>query len=206
MAVMEIRKKDDPVLRQKAKPIKKISPNIRTFLDGMAETMYAAHGVGLAAPQVGVSKRIVVIDVGEGIIELINPEIISAEGKVTAYEGCLSIPGIVGEVERSEKVTVTHLDREGHRRWIDGTELLARALQHEIDHLEGMLFVDKAKSIMESPPPGEEAAEVEGEEVAHPKAEGARDGEPDGATDAEAEDAQDSGADGTGTEQERAGR
>ena len=157
MAVLEIRKEGDPVLRLRAKTVKKIGPTIRTLLDDMAQTMYDAPGVGLAAPQVGVSKSIVVIDAGEGLIELINPEIISVQGKATAHEGCLSLPGIVGEVERAEKVTVTYLDRDGHRRWIEGTALLARALQHEIDHLEGVLLIDKAKSIMENPPPESEA-------------------------------------------------
>lgn len=175
MAVMEIRREGDPVLRQKAKPVKKIGPNIKALLDDMAETMYDAHGVGLAAPQVGISKRIVVIDVGEGIVELVNPEFVSGQGNATAYEGCLSVPGIVGEVERFETVTVTYLDRDGHRRWVEGTALLGRALQHEIDHLEGVLFIDKAKSIMETPPPGEAAAEGDGQEAteATPEANGA---------------------------------
>lgn len=147
MAIYRIVEMGDPVLREKARPVPKITPNVIKLLENMAETMYDAEGVGLAAPQVGVSKRIAVIDAGDGLIELINPEIIHKEGLGTETEGCLSIPGVSGEVERATKVTVKALDREGKECRYHGEGLLARAFQHEIDHLDGILFVDKAKSI-----------------------------------------------------------
>lgn len=111
----------------------------------MAETMYNAEGVGLAAPQVGILRRVVVIDVGEGVIELINPEIIEQEGEQVAIEGCLSIPGLSGMVKRPARVVVSALNRHGERIEIEGTDLLARALCHEIDHLDGILYVDKVE-------------------------------------------------------------
>ena len=147
MAILEIAKFDAPVLRRKARPVRRINAAVRKTLDDMAETLYAAKGLGLAAPQVGVDRALVVIDVGEGLIELVNPRIVSAEGSVTAVEGCLSLPGMFGEVPRAEKVKVEGLDGNGHRVWIEGEGMLARALQHEIDHLEGILFIDKATSL-----------------------------------------------------------
>lgn len=142
-AVYQIVKIGDPVLREVAKEVPKITPNIIKLLGNMADTMCSADGVGLAAPQVGISKRVVVIDTGEGLLELINPQILAREGKEIDSEGCLSIPGVQGDVMRSAKVTVTALDRTGKKFTVTGTGLLARALQHEIDHLEGILFVDK---------------------------------------------------------------
>jgi len=142
-AVYQIVKMGDPVLREQAKKVPKITPNILKLLDNMYDTLRDAEGVGLAAPQIGISKCVVVIDVGEGLIELINPEIVSQEGKEIDGEGCLSIPGVQGEVERAKKVTVRALDRTGKTINITGTGLLARAFQHEIDHLHGVLFVDK---------------------------------------------------------------
>ncbi|MBP2635651.1 MAG: def1 [Firmicutes bacterium] len=147
MAIMEIRKAGDKVLKQIAEPVEKIDRKIKHLLDDMAETMYAADGVGLAAPQVGVSLQIVVIDVGEGIIELINPRIIASEGCELGSEGCLSVPGIYGDVERCATVTVEALNRAGKKIQISGSGLLARALQHEIDHLNGILFIELAKSM-----------------------------------------------------------
>lgn len=114
----------------------------------MAETMYAADGVGLAAPQIGVSKRIVVIDVGEGLVEMINPVIVRREGSVVGGEGCLSVPDYEGEVERSEKVDCEFTDRAGKRYLMEASGLMAIAIQHELDHLDGVLFIDKAQSIM----------------------------------------------------------
>jgi peptide deformylase len=143
MAVYQIVKIGDPVLREKAKKVPKITPNILKLLDNMADTMRDAEGVGLAAPQIGISKCVVVIDVGEGLIELINPEIIAQEGEEIDAEGCLSIPGVQGDVKRAAKVQVRAWDRNGKTITITGTGLLARALQHEIDHLSGILFVDK---------------------------------------------------------------
>ncbi|SMC56016.1 peptide deformylase [Sporomusa malonica] len=147
MPVIEIRKAGDKVLKEIAAPVEKIDRKVKQLLDNMAETMYAADGVGLAAPQVGVSLRVVVIDVGEGIIELINPEIIIKEGCENGTEGCLSVPGMYGEVERCATVTVEALNRAGKKICINGSGLLARALQHEIDHLNGILFIELAKTM-----------------------------------------------------------
>ena len=148
MAIRIIRKSGDQVLRQKALDVKDITPQILTLLEDMAETMYDAEGVGLAAPQVGISKRLVVIDAQDehGLLKLINPQVISTSSdKETAIEGCLSFPGIAGEVERAETVTVKALDTEGKPIEICASGLLARAFQHEIDHLDGILFVDRVK-------------------------------------------------------------
>jgi len=147
MAVMEIKKASDTVLKEIAAPVDKIDRKIKQLLDNMAETMYAADGVGLAAPQVGVSLRLVVIDIGEGLIELINPQIIASEGCESGNEGCLSVPGMYGEVERYATVTVEALNRNGKKIRITGSGLLSRALQHEIDHLNGILFIELAKTI-----------------------------------------------------------
>ncbi len=144
MAVYEIVELGADILRECAKEVKEITPNIGKLLDNMLETMYAAQGVGLAAPQIGVSKRVVVVDVGEGPIELINPEIVEAEGEVVDSEGCLSIPGITGDVARAAKVRVRSLNRKGESIEIRAEGYLARACQHEIDHLDGVLFVDRA--------------------------------------------------------------
>jgi peptide deformylase len=143
MAIRLIRKVDDEILRKKCKKIDKIDKRISVLLDDMAETMYKADGVGIAAPQVGVLRRAVVIDVGDGLIKLVNPEIISQSGEAVDVEGCLSIPNVHGEVKRPEKVTVRALNEKGEPVSIDGTGLLARALCHEIDHLDGILFIDK---------------------------------------------------------------
>jgi peptide deformylase len=144
MAKRNIRLSTDEVLRKKCKAVKEITPNVLTLLDDMAETMYDANGVGLAAPQVGVLKRIVVIDIGEGLVELINPEIIESSGSQTDYEGCLSIPGHNAQVERPNYVKVKAYNREGQEIIVEGTELMARALCHETDHLDGVLYIDKA--------------------------------------------------------------
>jgi peptide deformylase len=151
MSVLDIRRAGDPVLKEKAKPVSKVTKTVRALLDNMAQTMQEADGVGLAAPQVGVSLRVIVLDVGEGLIELINPEILESEGCETATEGCLSIPGMYGEVERFTCVTVQGMDRKGDAVNIRGSGLLARALQHEIDHLEGILFIERAQSIYKEP-------------------------------------------------------
>lgn len=147
MPTMDIKKAGNKVLKEIAAPVGKIDRKIKQLLDNMAETMYAADGVGLAAPQVGVSLRIVVIDIGEGLLELINPEIASREGSETDTEGCLSVPGMYGEVERYASVTVEALNRSGKKFRVNGSGLLARALQHEIDHLNGILFIELAKTV-----------------------------------------------------------
>ena len=147
MATLEIRKAGDPVLKKQCKAVEKVTGKIKKLLDDMAETMQAADGVGLAAPQVGVELRVVVIDVGEGLIELINPVLLEKEGCQKGLEGCLSVPGVFGEVERYEKVVVEGLNRSGRKIRVTGSGLLARALQHEMDHLDGVLFVEKADSL-----------------------------------------------------------
>ncbi|ABS33327.1 MULTISPECIES: peptide deformylase [Clostridium] len=143
MAIRNIRKYGDELLRKKSRKIEKIDDRILTLLEDMVETMYNAEGVGLAAPQVGILKRAVVIDVGEGLIKLINPEIIETEGNQKDVEGCLSVPGEQGEVERPYKVKVKALNEKGEEIVLEGEDLLARAFCHEIDHLDGVLFVDK---------------------------------------------------------------
>ena len=147
MATLEIRRAGDPVLKQQCQAVEKVTGKIKKLLDDMAETMNAADGVGLAAPQVGVELRIVVIDVGEGLIELINPVLLEKEGCQKGLEGCLSVPGVFGQVERYEKVVVEGLNRSGRKIRVTGSGLLARALQHEMDHLDGVLFVEKADSL-----------------------------------------------------------
>lgn len=144
MAVYKIVEMGDPVLRERAQAVTKINKNIQKLLNDMADTMYAAKGVGLAAPQIGISKRVIVVDVGEGLWEVINPEIISKKGEECGVEGCLSIPGVTGQVYRAAHVVVTGLDRNGNEIRIEAGGLGARALQHEIDHLDGILFIDKA--------------------------------------------------------------
>ncbi len=147
MAIYRILEIGDPVLREKARPVPKINPNIIKLLDNMADTMRDAQGVGLAAPQVGVSKRVIIVDIGEGLIELINPEIVRKEGLDTDVEGCLSIPSVRGEVQRARRVVIKGLNREGREVQYDAEGLLARAFQHEVDHLDGILFVDKARNL-----------------------------------------------------------
>jgi peptide deformylase len=142
--IREIKVFDDPVLRKKSKKVERIDPYLLRLLDDMAETMYAAPGIGLAAPQVGVNKRVIVVDVGEGLHKLINPKIIHQEGSETATEGCLSVPGILGDVERSSKITVKAQLPDGKFVKIEAEGLFAVCLQHEIDHLEGTLFIDKS--------------------------------------------------------------
>ena len=150
MALRKIRQYNDEILKKKAKEVDKVDKRTRELIEDMLETMYNAEGVGLAAPQVGILKRVIVIDVGEGPIILINPKIIVSKGECIMKEGCLSIPGIMGEVIRPEIVTVEALDPNEDKVMIEGEGLLARALFHEIDHLEGVLFTDKALRIIDS--------------------------------------------------------
>lgn len=148
MAVLEIQKAGSPVLKRICEPVKKIDGKLRSFLDDMAETMYKFDGIGLAAPQVGRAIRAVVIDIGNGkLMEMINPAIIQKEGTCMDSEGCLSVPGIFGEVARAEKVTVEYTTRYGKKRKLEADALLARCIQHELDHLNGILFIDVAKSL-----------------------------------------------------------
>lgn len=147
MSKLQIMIAGDPVLRDVAKPVERIDKKLQRLLKDMAETMYAADGVGLAAPQVGVSKRVVVIDVGDGLYELINPVIVKKEGSVLGSEGCLSVPDYEGEVERAEFVECEFTDKTGQRMLLSASGLLAVCIQHELDHLDGVLFIDKAKTI-----------------------------------------------------------
>ncbi len=140
---------DNETLRKKSREVEKIDDRILTLLDDMAETMYDANGVGLAAPQVGVLKRIVVIDTGDGLIELINPVITYKKGEQINPEGCLSVPGKSGTVARPEKVKVRALNRHGEEINIDADGLLAVALCHEIDHLSGTLYIDNVIAYIE---------------------------------------------------------
>ena len=133
----------DDILRKRARRVDKFDKRLALLLDDMADTMYEADGVGLAAPQVGLLRRCVVIDVGEGLIELVNPEILWAEGEVVDVEGCLSVPGRRCTVARPEKVRVHAQDRKGRHIEVEGEGLLARCLCHELDHLDGVLYVDK---------------------------------------------------------------
>jgi len=134
---------DNPVLRRKAPKVGKVDDSVRRLMDDMMETMVAAPGVGLAAPQVDVSLRVITVKVDNQLLHLANPEIIKAEGEQVGYEGCLSVPGMVGEVARAEKVVCKALNRHGKQVRIKGAGLLARAIQHEIDHLDGILFTDR---------------------------------------------------------------
>ncbi|HEX3021485.1 MAG TPA: peptide deformylase [Lachnospiraceae bacterium] len=148
MAIRNIRKLGDSVLTKNAKPVTEMTPRINELIDDMLDTMYDAQGVGLAAPQVGILKRVVVIDVspeGNEPIILINPEILETSGEQTGDEGCLSVPGKVGVVTRPNHVKVKALNREMQEVEYEGEELLARAFCHEIDHLDGQLYVDKVE-------------------------------------------------------------
>ncbi|MBE5936849.1 MAG: peptide deformylase [Lachnospiraceae bacterium] len=148
MALRNIRTIGDDVLTKKSKPVNEMTDKIRTLIDDMLETMYEAQGVGLAAPQVGILKRVVVIDVspeGDSPIIMINPRIIETDGEQKGGEGCLSVPGKIGTVTRPQYVKAEAYDENMELFEIEGTDLLARALVHEIEHLEGMLYVDKVE-------------------------------------------------------------
>lgn len=143
MSVREIRTEDDEVLRKKSKEIPEITERVLELLDDMADTMYDAEGVGLAAPQIGILRRAIVIDIGDGLLELINPVILEVEGEQTDEEGCLSVPNKKGIVKRPLKCKVQGFNRDGDAIIVEGEELMARALCHEIDHLNGVLYIDK---------------------------------------------------------------
>ena len=142
MALLPIHVLGDPVLRETTTPVAAVTDELRRLMDDMFETMYAARGIGIAAPQVGRRERITVVDVDDRPLALVNPEIVLAEGKAKGEEGCLSIPEVYGDVERATRVVVRALDRDGKPFEVEGTELLARCMQHEIDHLHGKLFLD----------------------------------------------------------------
>lgn len=145
--ILEVLKAGNPILKKISTPVEKVDRKIRRLLDDMHATMLLANGIGLAAPQIGKNIRVIVIELEEKRYDVINPKILNREGQVVDTEGCLSVPDLFGEVARSEKVEVEFLDRYGKRRkiWTEG--LLARCFQHEIDHLDGKLFIDIAQSI-----------------------------------------------------------
>lgn len=146
MAIRNIREIGDEILTKKCREVKEMTPRIRELIEDMLDTMYAANGVGLAAPQVGILKRIVVIDTtGEDPYILINPRIVAADGEQTGMEGCLSVPGKSGQVTRPNYVKAVALDVNMQEFELEGTELLARAICHELDHLDGHLYVEKVE-------------------------------------------------------------
>ena len=143
MSILDIRVLGDPILRQATAPVTTVTDGLQRLIDDMFETMHHARGIGLAAPQVGRTERLTVVDLGDEPLVLINPEVVlSSSGKAKGEEGCLSIPDIYADVERPKSVTVRALDRHGKEFERDATDLLARCLQHEIDHLDGKLFLD----------------------------------------------------------------
>jgi len=142
MAILKILTAEDPTLRKKSKEIIQINKRLKILAKNMLETLYDAPGVGLAAPQVGVLERMIVVDIGDGPIVLFNPEIVSGEGEVRDVEGCLSIPGRNEYITRAQNVVVAGLDLDGKKIRRDASGLLARVFQHEIDHLNGILFID----------------------------------------------------------------
>lgn len=142
MAIHPIREFEDPVLRKKALPVEKITRRTQKIIRDMIETLHDAEGAGLAAPQIGLSERLIVVDVGEGPIALINPQLLEAEGSQRDVEGCLSFPGVSGYVTRKDRVVVEGLNENGKLVRIEAKGFLSRAFQHEIDHLDGKLFID----------------------------------------------------------------
>ncbi len=147
MAIREVRQENEDILRKISKKVEVIDDRILNLLDDMAETMYKANGCGLAAPQVGILRRVIVIDTGDGLIELINPVIVYENGEQVGNEGCLSVLGKIGEVTRPEKVIVKGQNRKGEFVQYDAKDFLAVVFCHEIDHLNGVLYIDKARNI-----------------------------------------------------------
>lgn len=145
MAIRNLRYQGDPILNKRAKEVKDVTPRIRQLIEDLLDTMYENNGVGLAAPQVGILKRIVVIDIGEGPQVFINPRIIATDGEQTGDEGCLSVPGKCGTVTRPNYVKAMAFDKDMNEFEIEGTELFARAMCHEFDHLDGHLYVEKVE-------------------------------------------------------------
>lgn len=149
MALRNIVTEGDEILAKRAREVTEINARILTILDDMLETMRNNDGVGIAAPQVGILKRMFIVEVDDKVVELINPEILETSGCQQGQEGCLSVPGLIGTVERPAYVKMSGLDRRGNNMIVEGTELMAVALCHEYDHLDGVLFVDKATEIEE---------------------------------------------------------
>lgn len=166
MVIRRILTADEPMLREKTKKVSHFDASLHRLLDDLLDTMRDAPGIGLAANQIGIPLRVAVIELEEKVTELINPQIVRASGEVIDWEGCLSIPGFVAEVKRAAKVTVKAQDRHGKEFRIKGEELLARALQHEIDHLNGVLYIDYLESLEELVRVGEHPSGVEEEQAA----------------------------------------
>ena len=143
MALREIRLEEDPILRKKSREITEITDRIKILLEDMVETMKHADGVGLAAPQVGILRRAIVIDIGDGPVKMLNPEILEKQGEEIDVEGCLSVPGRSGTVSRPESIKVTYMDMDGNMQTLQAQGLLARVVCHEVDHLEGILYIDR---------------------------------------------------------------
>jgi peptide deformylase len=166
MVIRRILTAEEPILRERAKKVSSFDASLHRLLDDMLETMRDAPGVGLAANQIGVGLQVAVIEVEDKVTELINPQIVRAAGEMIDWEGCLSIPGFVAEVERSAKLTVKARDRFGKEFRVKGEELFARALQHEIDHLNGVLYIDYLESLEELVRVSDRSSEVEEETTA----------------------------------------
>lgn len=147
MAVLEVLTAGHPTLKQVAEPVDFVNKKMRAFINDMAETMYKENGVGLAAPQVGVSQQIIVVDDGHGLMALINPELVHGEGSQIGLEGCLSVPGYYGDVERYQTITVKAMDMHNKKVRLKAEGFLARIIQHEMDHLKGHLFIEKAANL-----------------------------------------------------------
>lgn len=156
MAIRQIRVQGDGVLEKVCRPVKEITPRIATLIEDMIDTMYEYDGVGLAAPQVGILRRIAVIDIGEGPIVLVNPEVIETSGEQTGEEGCLSLPGKSGQVTRPNYAKVRAFNENMEEYEVEGEELLARALLHEIDHLDGHMYTEKVEGVLHDVTYGEE--------------------------------------------------
>ncbi|MCR4723694.1 MAG: peptide deformylase [Eubacteriales bacterium] len=161
MAIRNIRITGDELLRKKSRPVTEVNDRIKDILNDMSETMYAADGVGLAAPQVGILRRLVVIDIGDGLVKLVNPEIVESEGSEVSTEACLSVPDMMGDVTRPVKVRVKAQDENGNELDITAEGLYKKALCHEIDHLDGILYTDRAVNMRRQ---DSEASEEEKEE------------------------------------------
>jgi peptide deformylase len=166
MVIRRILTADEPILREKTKKVTDFDPSLHRLLDDLLETMRDAPGIGLAANQVGVPLQVAVIEIEGKITELVNPKVVRRSGAIVDWEGCLSIPGFVAEVERSEKVTVQARNRHGKEFRVKGDELFARALQHEIDHLNGVLYIDYLESLEELVRVSEASEEVREEAAA----------------------------------------
>lgn len=167
MSTFKIRINGDPILRRKCKPVERVDQKIRDIFDRMLETMYAAPGVGLAAPQVGISRRLIVIDVGDGPIKLANPKVtFLSDEEELGLEGCLSYPGLEGEVWRCSKVRLSGLDENNQRVSYEGEGLFARCAQHECDHLDGRVYIDIAENVRPVTAHPEEEESEEGQEEA----------------------------------------